>query len=427
MGLEKLGLFGGPKTITDQIPPYCSLGPEEVEAARRVVASGTLSAFFGSWGKNFLGGPEVRAFEAEWSAAFGSPCSVTVNSATSGLIAAVEACGIGVGDEVIVSPFTMSASASCVRVFGSTPVFADVDPDTFNLSPESIEDCISSRTKAIIVVHLAGQPAELDAILALARPHGIRVIEDAAQAPGALYKGRPVGTIGDIGVFSLNCHKTIQTGEGGVCCSSDPDLARRIQLIRNHGEAVVEEMGFTDDATRILGFNFRMGELEAAIGRQQLRKLDTLTRPRQQMAEVMNQRLGVLQGLTVPVAKPDRTHVYYMYMMRLDEAVTGVTRSQIRAALEAEGVPCFEGYCRPLYLQPLYQADWPGKNGRRYGPGLCPIAERLFQEVLYHTFLYEAVREPWLDLICQAFEKVWAQRDELVARKDDEVSTLRGT
>jgi perosamine synthetase len=407
-------------------PEYSSIGPEEVSAATRVVAGGQLSAFYGSAGDNFLGGPCVRAFEDAWAEAFEVPYAVSMNSATSGLIAAVGACGVGPGDEVVVSPFTMSASASCVRVFGGTPVFADVEEDTFNLDVASIAACLTERTKAIIAVDLTGQPADFDELLVLARRHGLKVIEDAAQAPGALYKGRWAGTLADIGVFSLNCHKTVQTGEGGVCCTRDPDLATRLQLIRNHGEAVVEEIGVTHAPEQILGFNFRLGEIEAAIGLEQLRKLSGLTAPRQKIAAALDARLGRLEGLRVPVCRADRTHVYYIYMLRIVSNEARVTRRQVVRALEAEGVNCYEGYCRPLYLQPLYRSEWPGKNGRVYGPGLCPVTERLFEsEAFFHAYLYEALQDRWVDQICAAFEKVWYHRSALSALADDNARTVR--
>jgi perosamine synthetase len=423
----ELAVLGGQPVLTDPLPRHNTLGPEEMEAARGVVASGNLSLFLGAWSANFLGGPQVRALEAEWAARFDIPHAVSVNSATSGLIAAVGALGIGPGDEVIVSPFTMSASASCVRVFGGTPVFADIDQDTFNLDPASVAERLTPRTKAIIAVDLTGQAADMDELCALAAPRGIGVIEDVAQAPGARYKGRPAGTLGDIGVFSLNYHKTIQTGEGGVCVTRDKKLATRLQLIRNHGEAVVEEMGVADTAGDVLGFNFRLGEIEAAIAREQLKKLERLTEPRQALAAIYDRRLGKLAGLRVPPVKPDRTHVYYTYMMRLDEREAGVSRRLLVRALTAEGVPCFEGYCRPLYLQPLYQNDWPGKGERRYGPGLCPVVERLFdREVFFHTALHPAISADLADQICAAFEKVWANRERLRAALDDRPPVSRG-
>jgi perosamine synthetase len=314
----------------------------------------------------------------------------------------------------------MSASASCVRVLGGTPVFADIDPDTFNLDVQSVRERITDRTRAIVVVHLAGQPADMEELLALARGRRLRVIEDAAQAPGALYGDRHAGTLGDIGVFSLNCHKTIQTGEGGVCVTRDRDLALRLQLYRNHGEAVVEEIGHGGDWNDVIGFNFRLGEVEAAIGREQLRRLDELTRPRQEIAQQYDERLGKLPGLIVPQVRPGRTHVYYTYMMRLDPERAGMTRRQVVRALSAEGVECYEGYCRPLYLQPLYQRDWPGKAGRAYRAGLCPVTERLYErELFFHTALFADLRPRWVEEICRAFEKVWERRQQVGKLDDD--------
>lgn len=425
--MERPALLGGAPALPKPLPPYRPYGPEERAAGLRVLESGRLSEFYGSWGENFLGGPEVRALEAEWSARFDVPHSVTVNSATSGLIAAVAACDVGPGDEVVVSPFTMSASASCVRVLGGTPVFADVCPETFNLDPARVAECIGPRTKAIVAVDLAGQPADFAEILALACERGIRVIEDAAQAPGALYRERWAGTLADIGVFSLNAHKTIHTGEGGVCCTHDRDLATRLQLVRNHGEAVVEDMGYDRAPERILGFNFRLGEIEAAIAREQLKKLDRLTAPRREIAAVLDERLGALEGLQPPVVRPDRTHVYYTYMLKLDEAKAGVSRRLLARALEAEGVPVSEGYCRPLYRQALYRADWPGKDGRRYEPGLCPVAEALYErELFFLSDLHAAVRDTALEPICRAFAKIWAHREELHEAAADEPHPHRG-
>ena len=422
---SRLALFGGPAALPAPLPEHRSIGSEEEAAAVRVLRTGTLSAFYGSVGPNFLGGPEVKRLEAAWSERFDVPFSVSVNSATSGLIAALGACGVGPGDEVVVPPFTMSASATSVRVWGATPVFADIRPDTYTLDPARVAEVITERTRCIVAVDLMGQAADLDEILALARPRGIRVIEDNAQAPGALYKGRSVGTIADIGVFSLNCHKTIQVGEGGVCCTRDGDLAVRLQLIRNHGENVVREMGYANRPEQIVGFNFRMGEIEAAMAVEQLRKLDRLNAPRVRIAQALDERLGKLPGLQVPVVGAERTHVYYVYALAVDPDVAGVSRRAVVRALEAEGVPCFEGYCRPLYLEPLYQGDWPGKNGRTYGPGLCPVTERLYEQTLFfHVLLYPEI-EPMADGVARAFEKVWDARQELAALEDDQGRTVR--
>jgi perosamine synthetase len=425
LSASRLALFGGPPSVSAPLPAHRSLGAEEEAAALRVVRSGTLSAFYGSVGPNFLGGREVRGLEAAWSERFAIPFSVSMNSATSGLIAAVGACAVGPGDEVIVPPFTMSASATCVRVWGATPVFADVRRDTFTLDPASVAARITERTRCIVAVNLFGQSADVDELLALARPRGIRVVEDNAQAPGALYKGRPAGTAADIGVFSLNGHKTIQVGEGGVCCTGDEDLARRLQLIRNHGESVVREMGGVSRPEQILGFNFRMGEIEAAMAVEQLRKLDALNAPRVRIAEALDARLHGLPGLAVPAVGRERTHVYYVYALTVDPAVAGVSRRALVRALLAEGVECFEGYCRPLYLEPLYQGDWPGKDGRVYGPGLCPVSERLFEETLFfHALLHPGI-EPHVGAIAEAFHKVWDARAELSSIDDDGARAIR--
>ncbi len=426
MNASRLALFGGDPAVPGPIPAHTSIGREEEDAALRVLRSGTLSAFFGSPGPNFLGGAEVRGFEAAWSERFGVRHSVSMNSATSGLIAALGACGAGPGDEVIVPPFTMSATAVAARVWGATPVFADVRRDTFTLDPAQVERQITPRTRAIVAVNLMGQPADLDEILALARPRGIRVIEDNAQAPGALYKGRSAGTIADIGVFSLNCHKTIQTGEGGVCCTNDDDLALRLQLIRNHGEAVVRELGYSNRPEQILGFNFRMGELEAAIGAAQLAKLDRLNAPRRRIAQALDERLRGLPGLNVPAVGADRTHVYYTYPLTLDPETASVSRRAVVRALAAEGVPCFEGYCEPLYNQPLYAGDWPGRGDRRYGPGLCPVAEDLFERTLFFHVLLHPEIEPLVPAIGSAFLKVWDARATLKSLADDGSHALRG-
>ncbi|MBT6230762.1 MAG: DegT/DnrJ/EryC1/StrS family aminotransferase, partial [Candidatus Scalindua sp.] len=216
---------------------------EEKQAVLRVMDSGYLSLFEGSHTPDapfsFKGGPEVQALENEWSDYYDVKHSVSVNSATSGLYAAIGALEIGYGDEVIVSPYTMSACAIAPLIYGAIPVFADVELESGSLDPKSISERVTPRTKAILVVHQFGIPADMDAIMAIAKEHGLKVIEDCAQAHGAKYKDRYVGTIGDIGVFSLNVNKTIQTGEGGVCITNDDDLAYRLQLIRNHGEAVV--------------------------------------------------------------------------------------------------------------------------------------------------------------------------------------------
>lgn len=420
---SKLALLGGTPALKGPFKLYRSVGPEEAARVGEVIASGVLSRFLGCWDEDFYGGPQVRQFEARWAEHFGVRHAVSMNSATSGLIAAIGAVGIEPGDEVIVSPYTMSASATSILVFNGVPVFADVDPRTFNLDPVDVARRVTSRTRAIMVPNIFGHPADLDPLMELAQRYGLSVIEDNAQAPTAMYKGRYAGTIGHIGVFSLNYHKHIQTGEGGVCVTNNDHLAERLQLIRNHAESVVEDKGVTD-LTNMIGFNFRLGEMEAAVGIEQLHKIDRLVGNRIALAERLTGMLSGIDGLTLPAVKPDCTHVYYIYPILFDSTKAGIRRDRFIEALRAEGVPALgAGYVRPLYLLPMYQKRIAyGSKGCPftcacstasvdYSRGACPVCEdmhfnRLISfEICVHDFSDQDVAG-----IGRAFEKVWENR-----------------
>lgn len=425
--MSKLAIHGGPKTISSPLSPYRPIGKEEVEAAKTVIETGVLSKFLGCWDPDFYGGAKVQEFEKSWSKYFKTAYAVTVNSNTSGLIVALGAIGIEPGDEVIVSPWTMSASATSILVWNAIPVFADIEVDTFNLDPAAIARSITPYTKAIMVSDIFGHAADLRAIMALAKQHGLKVIEDAAQAPGALYGDKYVGTIADIGVFSLNYHKHIHTGEGGVCVTNDPSLAKRMQLIRNHAESVVEDMGITD-LSNMIGFNLRMTEVEAAIGIEQLKKLPSLVEKRVKAADRLSQKIGSIEGLRLPVVKAGCTHVYYVYPMIFDPKATGVPRNQVVKALKAEGVAVAAGY-QNLHLLPMYQQKIAyGKSGFpwnstiykgdvSYTKGICPVAERLHDgEYIGIGMCMFDYRDREIDLVAEAFHKVWGHLDELVNR-----------
>jgi len=424
--MNKLALFGGDKTINRAFTPYRSIGPEEVEAARAVVETGVLSKFLGSWDPDFYGGDKVRAFERAWESYFSIQSAVSVNSATSGLIAAVGAIGVEPGDEVIVSPWTMSASATAILVWNGIPVFADIEDETYNLDPVAIEKSITPFTRAIMVTDIFGHPAALDEIMAIAKKHNLKVIEDCAQAPGALYHGRYAGTIADIGVFSLNYHKHIHTGEGGVCVTNDGILAERLQLIRNHGEAVAGEKTF-GDISNIIGFNFRMTEIEAAIGIEQLKKLKKLTSRRIEVANRLSEGIKDLAGLRTPVVKKDCSHVYYVYPLLYSPEITGVVREKVFKALVAEGVPISDRYVN-IHLLPIYQEKTAyGKKGFpwssdlykghvKYEKGICPVAETLQDERhMGIGMCINSYSDKDVDQIVKAFHKVWGRLDALRA------------
>lgn len=422
--MSKLALFGGEKTINRSFKRYNSIGKEELHAASQVIESGVLSQFLGCWDEDFYGGPKVREFERNCAEYFGVKHAITVNSWTSGLIAAVGAIGIEPGDEVIVTPWTMSATATAILHWNAIPVFADIDPDTYNLDPRSIEANITPYTKAIIVADIFGQSADMDAIMALADRYGLKVISDTAQAPGALYKGRYAGTCAHVGGYSLNYHKHIHTGEGGILVTDDDAIAERLRLIRNHAEVVVGERG-DEDLTNMVGYNFRLGEIECAIGIEQLKKLNGFVGGRQAVAEGLTKGLKDLDGLKTPVVGAERTHVYYVYSIKVDAEALGVSRDKIYEALNAEGVAVSKGY-QNIHLLPMYQMRQAyGKNGfpwssdiyRRevsYKKGICPVAEKLHDEEYlgFGLCVYDLVEED-IAAIVSAFHKVWGQLDSL--------------
>lgn len=414
---HKLAINGGNPVRTKAWLDNFTIGEEEKNAVMRVLDSGYLSLFEGSHSADkpfsFKGGPEVLSLEDEWCTFYDCKHAISVNSATSGLYAAIGALGIGYGDEVIVSPYTMTACAMAPLIYGAIPVFADIDQETGCLDPDSVEKRISPRTKGILVVHQFGFPAQMDQIMGLARKYNLKVIEDCAQSHGAKYKGQFTGTIGDIGVFSLNVNKTIQSGEGGVCITDDSDLAYRLQLIRNHGEAVVESAEY-ENILNIAGFNYRMTETSAAIAREQLKKLPMLNKQRLELVEQLKDGLGPFDFLK-PMQGPSECSAcscinsknclstYYVFPIRYLSEKTKIDRENFVKALNAEGMKFYQGYTKPLYLQPVYQHRYLFKNGypftapenqncsQEYSLGRCPNAERLyFHEILIN----EHIRSP---------------------------------
>jgi len=423
--MPKLALLGGSPVRTIPFPTYYSTGEEEKKAVLEVLDTRVLSKFLGEWSPDFYGGPRVQQLERNWEHYFGVKHAISVNSATSGLYAAVGAAGIGPGDEVIVSPYTMSASATAALVYGAIPVFADIDPEIFCITPESIRDRISPSTKAIIVVDIFGHPADMKEIMEISTDHDLVVIEDSAQAPGATYHGKFAGTLAHMGVFSLNYHKTIQCGEGGIVVTDDEELAERLRLIRNHAEVVIKHRDMKN-IVNLIGFNYRMTEIEAAIANEQLKKLSQLLKPRTDAAEYLTSKLVGFPGIRTLHVRPGIRHGYYVYPIHYDAAVTGVSRENFIRALNAEGMPMECGYTQPLYLEPVYQQriafgdrgfpfTYEGYKGNvSYEKGICPVCERMYYEELIVTNICNAaISRRDLDDMVSAFRKVFEHIEDL--------------
>jgi len=436
--MTKLAILGGTPVRANDFPNRVSMGIEEKNAAMRVLDSDILSAFIGASGKFFNGGKEVCGFESLWSDTYGFKSTISVNSWTSGLQVAVGAIGIEPGDEVICPPYTMSATATSVLFYGGIPIFADIDPERYSLDPKSVEKCITQRTKAIMVVHLFGYPADMDAIKEIAKKYKLKIIEDAAHAPGAIYKGKPVGVIGDIGGFSLNFHKHIHTGEGGLLVTDDDNLALRCRLIRNHGENATAAYGM-EDISNTIGFNYRFTELQAAIATEQFKKLKGILDHRAYLAKYLDSRLSAVDGLSVQKIESGSTHSYYMYPIRYDENIVGISRNLFLRAVTAElPTPRFwdttvltEGYVKPLYMNPVYQKKIAiGKKGYPfnynagvtydYPKGLCPVVERLYEnELLLTPLVREGLNIEDIKDFADAIEKVVSAINELRELGDD--------
>ena len=398
------------------------IGNEEKKAVMDVLESGNLSTFIAQPGENFLGGKKIREFENDFAKYVGTKFAVAFNSATSALHAAVVTVGVKPGEEVIVPPYTFTSTATSVLMNNAIPVFADVQPDIFCIDPKSIEKNITSLTKAIIPVHLFGHPAEMDAIISLAQKNNLRIIEDCAQSPGAKYKGRNVGTMGDCGIFSFQESKNIAVGEGGMLVTNDETIAQIARMVRNHGEMILESQKQRTYKSEFLGWGYRMTELEAAIGVEQLKKLDKFNGIRNELADYISKQMKSIEGIKhTKMTYVD--HSYYIYALSYDESKIGISRDQFVDALNAEGIPFGKGYVKPLYLNPIYQEDKPFayrfyKGNVSYNKGICPVTEHLYEKGL---MLCAVIRPPTeekdMDDIISAIHKVIENRHEFNSQK----------
>jgi len=397
---KQLALFGGSPVRDKQYPVHSTMidSAEEREVLE-VLRSGHLSGFSARPGERFLGGPKVKKLEKGFSEFFGVKHAVSFNSATSALHGIISAAKLGPGDEVIVPPTTMSATASSVIMQNAIPVFADIENKTYGLDPASVEKVITSSTKAILTVNLFGHPSQLDHLRNIADKHNLILLEDNSQAPAAIYNGKLAGTIGQMGVQSLNYHKGIQTGEGGIALTNDDDYARHLQLIRNHGEVVIGSLNdySESDLINMVGWNYRLTELQAAVGIPQLKKLEMLNKERIQLAEKLSKGLAEFDFLGPPIVRENCCHVFYLFPIRYFQEKLGLLRSIFVKAMQAEGISISSGYIRPIYLEPMYQKkiaygkfgcpfSCPMYDGSvTYDSGICPTAEKLYYEEIITT------------------------------------------
>jgi perosamine synthetase len=415
---NQLALFGGPKVRTQPFGSHPIIGEEEKRAVMEVLESGHLSTFIAAPGQFFYGGERIRQFEREFADYHGVQYAIAFNSATAALHAAVVAVGVHAGEEVIVPPFTFTSTATSALMHNAIPVFADIEPNTCSLDAASVEANISPLSRAMIPVHLFGHPADMDAIMAVARKHNLKVIEDCAQAPGARYNGRLAGTIGDCGIFSFTENKNITTGEGGMLITNDAAIAQAASMVRNHGEMILADQKERTYNSSILGWNYRMTEMEAALGIVQFRKMEKLNAQRAALAEHVASGMRKLPGLNPLPVQSGCTHAYYALGFTFDENGAGLSRADFAKAVAAEGVPLGVGYVRPLYLTSIYHENKPSafrlyKGNARYDKGICPVAERMHERDL---LLIGVIRPPCttadMDDILNAMSKVIEHKHE---------------
>ncbi len=425
--MKKLALFGGEPISKKPLLQYNSIGKEEERAVLKATKEKKLSGFVGRAGDRFLGGKYVRELESRFCKHFKVKYAVSLNSASTALQAAVGALGIGPGDEVITSPFTMSATASAILFNNALPVFADIEEDSFCLDSKSIEKNITKRTKAILVVNILGSSANYDPILKIAKKYNLKVIEDNAQSPGATYKSKFTGTIGDIGIFSFNVHKVIQCGEGGMLVTNNKDYAFRAQLIRNHGEAVINDLYKSKKYYQpVLGNNFRLTEIQAAIAIEQFKKLDKFNKPRIILANYLTKQLSQFKWLVPPLVFEDSVHVYHVYGFRFLSQKIGIKRATFMKAMKAEGFQLVVGCEDPIHLLEVFQKQQMYPNSKfpfaskeyphniSYKKGICPVAERMSEgELLEALICQPAYTKNDVDLFIRAVKKIEENIEEL--------------
>jgi dTDP-4-amino-4,6-dideoxygalactose transaminase len=386
-----------PKVTAKASAQWPCYAQDDIEAAARVLASGKV---------NYWTGEEGRKFETEFAAFAGCKHAVALANGSVALECALKALGVGPGDEVVTTSRTFIASASCVVAVGARPVFADVDRTSQNITAESIRAVLTPATKAIVAVHLAGWPCEMDAIMALAREHGLKVIEDCAQAHGATYKGRTAGSIGDIGAFSFCQDKIISTaGEGGMITLDSDEMYEKAWAYKDHGKSYGAVYRQTHGPGfrwlhESFGTNWRMTEIQSAIGRLQLRKLPRWVETRRIHAAMLAECFSELPGLRVTTPPEHMGHAYYKYyvFVRPEALRAGWSRDRILAEITARGVQCFSGSCSEIYLEKAFPPEWRPRER-------LAVARELGETSLMFL-VHPTLTEEHIRATCAAMEKV---------------------
>lgn len=379
---------------------------------------------------SFMGGRNVRKFEALWAKYHQTPYAISVNSATSGLTTALLAAGIQPGDEVITSPFSFTATATSIVAAQAVPVFADVDLDTFCLSPSAVKEKITRRTAAIMPVHILGNAGDFDGIKKISKSNGLLLIEDAAQAPGTKFRGRYLGSHGHAGVFSFQETKNVMTGEGGMIITNNVHIAEKCRLLRNHGESIPSKQDSPDFGLNVVGHNFRLIEPAAALGWAQTNKLKFLNNIRRNNGFYLRKHLARVAGEYLKPQKLTHPESYYPYCLgfRWDPVSSGISRTLLVEALRSEGIPVATGYPRLMSENILFTKKnaygsnhWPFSSipGRNldYGDGRKGLPNAL--RLQYHEYIgFFQVGWPNtvtdMDDIVRAFEKILANKSLLV-------------
>jgi dTDP-4-amino-4,6-dideoxygalactose transaminase len=429
---EKLAIDGGtPVLKRADFRNWPIVGKDERELVNQVLDTGILA-----------GGtaPQVKALEQEWARYVGSKHCLTTCSGTAALHMALAAVGVGPGDEVITSAFTFLASASCALHQNAIPVFVDIDPRTYCMDPSKLEAAITERTKVIIPVHIQGMPADLDPILAIARKHNLFVIEDACQAHGAMYKGRKVGTFGQVGTFSLNNFKNLCGGEGGLFVTDNEEYLDKGILIRCFGDEVDEVSRRRVYNASILGYMYRNQELPAAFARGQLRHLDQYNAARIENAKYLSRELAKIPGVIPPYCPPENEHVYFMYNVRFDPARAGVTceprrfRVAVEKALYKEGLLVGQWQTMPVPAQDIFQSrlgyggtgyPWSINEAKGvrydYSPAQFPVAAMLCDTYTIVHGVHAPNGKELMDKMLAGFHKVFGNLEAAIAHADDKI------